>query len=80
MVQKDKNEAIHQNTLFLFLSSYFCEESCQVNSVLVEDFGLISTSFVKKEQKKRESIVKSFSREATLKNRRMNYNLDVKNI
>lgn len=43
---------------FLFCLSYFCEESYQVNSILEEDIGLISTSFVKKEQK-RESFFKS---------------------
>lgn len=36
-----------------------------MNSVLVEDTGLISTSFVKKEQKKRESIFKSLFEESS---------------
>lgn len=65
MVQKDKQEAIHQNTFSLFCTSYICEESYHVNSVLVEDTGLISTSFVEKEQKKRENIFKSLFEESS---------------
>lgn len=75
MVQKDKHETIHQNILILFCVSYFCEESYQMNSILVEDIRVISTTSVKKEQKKREKIFKNLFNETTVKNGVINYNL-----